>query len=84
MKTLFASTSRGLEELLKKELEEIGAVNGKIVQGGVYFDADQTTLYQSLLWSRLASRILLPIVEFDIYSDLTSNGRIFLRSISPL
>ena len=70
MKTLFASTSRGLEELLKKELEEIGAVNGKIVQGGVYFDADETTLYQSLLWSRLASRILLPIVEFDIYSDL--------------
>ncbi|OCG25461.1 23S rRNA (guanine(2445)-N(2))/(guanine(2069)-N(7))-methyltransferase [Gilliamella sp. wkB108] len=70
MKTLFASTSRGLEELLKKELEEIGSVNCKIVQGGVYFDADEKTLYQSLLWSRLASRILLPIAEFDIYSDL--------------
>lgn len=70
MKTLFASTSRGLEELLKKELEQIGASECKIVQSGVYFNADETTLYQSLLWSRLASRILLPIAEFDIYSDL--------------
>ena len=57
MKALFARTSRGLEELLKKELEHIGAANCKIAQGGVYFDADEQTLYQSLLWSRLASRI---------------------------
>lgn len=70
MKTLFASTSRGLEELLKKELEDIGATQCKVTQGGVYFDVDEKTLYQSLLWSRLASRILLPITEFDIYSDL--------------
>lgn len=70
MKTLFASTSRGLEELLKKELENIGADNCKVAQGGVYFDANESTMYQSLLWSRLASRILLPIAEFDIYSDL--------------
>lgn len=27
-------------------------------------------MYQSLLWSRLASRILLPLNEFDVYSDL--------------
>ena len=77
MKTLFASTSRGLEELLKKELEQIGAINCKIAQGGVYFDADDKTLYQSLLWSRLASRILLPIAEFDIYSDLDLYSCVF-------
>ncbi|OCG24870.1 23S rRNA (guanine(2445)-N(2))/(guanine(2069)-N(7))-methyltransferase [Gilliamella sp. App2-1] len=77
MKTLFASTSRGLEELLKKELEQIGSTNCKITQGGVYFDADETTLYQSLLWSRLASRILLPIAEFDIYSDLDLYSCVF-------
>ncbi|MDF7666616.1 bifunctional 23S rRNA (guanine(2069)-N(7))-methyltransferase RlmK/23S rRNA (guanine(2445)-N(2))-methyltransferase RlmL [Orbaceae bacterium ESL0727] len=70
MNTLFASTSRGLEELLKKELQQIGAVECQITQGGVYFQADEKTLYQSLLWSRLASRILLPLAEFDIYSDL--------------
>ena len=77
MKTLFASTSRGLEELLKKELEELGSVDCKIAQGGVFFDADEKTLYQSLLWSRLASRILLPIAEFDIYSDLDLYSCVF-------
>ncbi|MDF7671007.1 bifunctional 23S rRNA (guanine(2069)-N(7))-methyltransferase RlmK/23S rRNA (guanine(2445)-N(2))-methyltransferase RlmL [Orbaceae bacterium ESL0721] len=70
MKTLFASTSRGLEELLKKELEEIGAIDCKVAQGGIYFSADEKTLYKTLLWSRIASRILLPIAEFSIYSDL--------------
>ena len=70
MKTLFASSAQGLEELLKKELQELGASSCQIAQGGVYFDADEQTLYRALLWSRLASRILLPITTFDIYSDL--------------
>lgn len=70
MNKLFASSPRGLEELLKKELTDIGALDCRIAQGGVYFEADETTLYRSLLWTRLASRILLPLAEFDIYSDL--------------
>ncbi len=37
---------------------------------GVYFQADERVMYQSLLWSRLASRILLPLNDFDVYSDL--------------
>lgn len=70
MNSLFASTARGLEELLKSELEALGASQCKIAQGGVYFQADERVMYQSLLWSRLASRILLPLNEFDVYSDL--------------
>ncbi|WP_392562700.1 bifunctional 23S rRNA (guanine(2069)-N(7))-methyltransferase RlmK/23S rRNA (guanine(2445)-N(2))-methyltransferase RlmL [Orbus sturtevantii] len=70
MNKLFASSPRGLEELLKKELTDIGATDCQVAQGGVYFAADDATLYCSLLWTRLASRILLPISEFDIYSDL--------------
>lgn len=70
MNRLFASSPRGLEELLKKELSDIGATSCQVAQGGVYFDADEATLYRSLLWSRLASRIFLPLAEFDIYSDL--------------
>ncbi|WP_392559583.1 bifunctional 23S rRNA (guanine(2069)-N(7))-methyltransferase RlmK/23S rRNA (guanine(2445)-N(2))-methyltransferase RlmL [Orbus mooreae] len=70
MNRLFASSPRGLEELLKKELSDIGATSCQVAQGGVYFDADEPTLYRSLLWSRLASRIFLPLAEFDIYSDL--------------
>ena len=70
MKQLFATTARGFEELLKVELTELGATECKIAQGGVHFHADDETLYRSLLWSRLASRILLPIVNGKVYSDL--------------
>lgn len=70
MNKLFASCPRGLEELLKKELQDLGATTCQIAQGGVSFVADDQTLYRSLLWSRLASRILLTLADFDIYSDL--------------
>lgn len=70
MNSLFASTARGLEELLKSELETLGAQACKIVQGGVHFQGDDRLLYTSLLWSRLASRILLPLNEFKVHSDL--------------
>ncbi|MEK9497656.1 bifunctional 23S rRNA (guanine(2069)-N(7))-methyltransferase RlmK/23S rRNA (guanine(2445)-N(2))-methyltransferase RlmL [Photorhabdus sp. P32] len=70
MNSLFASTARGLEELLKNELEMLGAQSCKIVQGGVHFQGDDRVMYKSLVWSRLASRILLPLNEFNVYSDL--------------
>ncbi|WP_034919042.1 bifunctional 23S rRNA (guanine(2069)-N(7))-methyltransferase RlmK/23S rRNA (guanine(2445)-N(2))-methyltransferase RlmL [Erwinia sp. 9145] len=70
MNSLFASTARGLEELLKSELEALGAEGCRVVQGGVHFQGDDRLMYQSLLWSRLASRILLPLTECGVYSDL--------------
>jgi 23S rRNA (guanine2445-N2)-methyltransferase / 23S rRNA (guanine2069-N7)-methyltransferase len=70
MNSLFASTARGLEELLKSELETLGAQACKVVQGGVHFEGDDRLMYRSLLWSRLASRILLPLNEFKVHSDL--------------
>lgn len=36
MNSLFASTARGLEELLKTELENLGAVECQVVQGGPF------------------------------------------------
>ena len=70
MNSLFASTARGLEELLKTELEGLGAQACQVVQGGVHYQGDSRLLYQSLMWSRLASRILLPLNECSVYSDL--------------
>ena len=70
MNSLFASTARGLEELLKSELEALGAEGCQVVQGGVHFQGDDRLMYQSLMWSRLASRILLPLTECGVYSDL--------------
>ncbi|ESN43725.1 bifunctional 23S rRNA (guanine(2069)-N(7))-methyltransferase RlmK/23S rRNA (guanine(2445)-N(2))-methyltransferase RlmL [Klebsiella variicola] len=70
MNSLFASTARGLEELLKTELEGLGATDCQVVQGGVHFQGDTRLLYQSLMWSRLASRTMLPLGECRVYSDL--------------
>ncbi|MEB3453460.1 bifunctional 23S rRNA (guanine(2069)-N(7))-methyltransferase RlmK/23S rRNA (guanine(2445)-N(2))-methyltransferase RlmL [Pasteurella multocida] len=70
MKQLFATTARGFEELLKVELTDLGAMNCQITQGGVHFHANEETQYRVLLWTRLASRILLPIVTCKVYSDL--------------
>ena len=58
MKSLFATTARGFEELLKSELISLGAEQCRVAQGGVHYQADDETLYRSLLWSRSASRIL--------------------------
>ncbi|SUG48402.1 23S rRNA (guanine-N-2-) -methyl transferase rlmL [Salmonella enterica subsp. arizonae] len=49
MNSLFASTARGLEELLKTELEKLGAVACQVVQGGVHFQGDTRLIYQSLI-----------------------------------
>lgn len=70
MRSLFATTARGFEELLKAELMTLGAEQCRIAQGGVHFSANEHTLYRTLLWSRLASRILLPLVTSKIYSEL--------------
>lgn len=70
MKQLFATCARGFEELLKQELIQLGAINCQVAQGGVHYDAESLTMYKTLLWSRLASRILLPLTEGKIYSDL--------------
>ena len=70
MKQLFATTARGFEELLKSELTDLGAQDAKVAQGGVHYWADDETLYRTLLWSRLSSRILLPMVQAKVFSDL--------------
>lgn len=70
MKALFATTAFGLEELLKSELEALGAKYCHIAQGGVHFQVDERGMYLSLLWSRLASRILLPLASCQVFNDM--------------
>ena len=51
MNSLFASTARGLEELLKLNWKP-GRARVPVVQGGVHFEGDTRLIYQSLMWSR--------------------------------
>lgn len=69
MRHLFATVSGGLEELLKTELTDLGAIDCQITNGGVAYLADTITLYKTLLWTRLASRILLPISDYAVETE---------------
>ncbi len=61
---LFATAPRGLENLLRDELEALGAANAREQRGGVAFNGDLALAYRACLWSRIANRILLPLAEF--------------------
>jgi 23S rRNA (guanine2445-N2)-methyltransferase / 23S rRNA (guanine2069-N7)-methyltransferase len=61
----FAPCARGLEYLLVDELKALGAGDVREGLAGVRFSGDAALGYRACLWSRLASRILLPLAEFE-------------------
>lgn len=71
--SLFALCPRGLEAVLAKELSTIGAQRIRIMAGGVAFKGNQSIMMRSNLESRVASRILVCLLqgpyrnERDIY-----------------
>lgn len=67
---LVAKTFYGLESVLAKELEALGAQNIEILKRAVSFDADKAMLYKSNLHLRTAIRILMPIATFKAGSDV--------------
>lgn len=66
MNYLFASTIFGCERILKKELLFLGAKNLKTTKGGIYYQGEDIILYNSLLWSRIATKIFLCIKKINI------------------
>lgn len=74
---LIVKTLQGLEESLKKELTTLGVANVTIGKKNVIGDADDETLYKVCLWSRLAIRVLVPIVEFDAKTDKEIYDRVY-------
>ena len=64
--SFFASCPKGVEDLLATELNDLGGDNIQAVQSGVSFDGDLKTAYRVCLWSRLASRVLLPLKTFTV------------------
>jgi 23S rRNA (guanine2445-N2)-methyltransferase / 23S rRNA (guanine2069-N7)-methyltransferase len=65
----FATCAKGLEYLLVDELLALGAAVAREALAGVHFEGDLRTAYRACLWSRLASRILMPLAEFDAPDD---------------
>lgn len=65
MRRLFATCPKGMEYLLRDELVALGAGDAREALAGVHFSGDLALAYRACLWSRLASRVLLQLDEFD-------------------
>src|SRR5688572_27277099 len=64
--SFFATCPKGLETLLLEELKTLGASNVRETRAGVAFSGTLETGYRACLWSRLASRVLLPLKDFTV------------------
>ncbi|QBZ82500.1 Ribosomal RNA large subunit methyltransferase K/L [Hydrogenovibrio crunogenus] len=62
----FATAPKGLNELLREELTTFGAENIKTQPTGATFDGELEVGYRSCLWSRLANRIYLVLLETEL------------------
>ena len=73
---MLAKTFKGLEQVLAKELIELGANNVQIERRAVSFIGDMRMLYTANFCLRTASRVLVPIATFkakktdDIYEQV--------------
>jgi putative N6-adenine-specific DNA methylase len=65
----FAQAARGLDELARSELAELGAQDIEIANGGLHFRVDAAGLYRINYCSRLLSRVLAPLASFPCPSD---------------
>ncbi len=66
MRDFFATCPKGLEYLLVDELKALGAADVREALAGVHFAGELEVGYRACLWSRLASRILMPLAQFDV------------------
>jgi putative N6-adenine-specific DNA methylase len=64
----FATCPRGLEPLLVHELASLG-IQASAVPGGVAFAGAWADCYRANLWSRVASRILWRVAQFDYRNE---------------
>ena len=62
----FATTSGGLSELLREELMALGAKNVKAQPRGVTFEGSKELAYRACLWSRLANRVFITVLEAEL------------------
>ena len=61
----FVSCAKGLEYLLADELQALGVARATATIAGVNAEGTLADAQRAVLWSRLASRVLWPLAEFD-------------------
>jgi putative N6-adenine-specific DNA methylase len=65
----FAQAADDIKDIAEAELLELGAVDTSHSYRGIYFNADNESLYRINLHSRLINRVLAPLKTFDCHSD---------------
>jgi len=66
---MLAKTLFGFEEILAKELRNLGAINVRPGVRNVSFEGDTGFMYKANLCLRTAIKILKPIASFDVYDE---------------
>ncbi|MDQ3270178.1 MAG: bifunctional 23S rRNA (guanine(2069)-N(7))-methyltransferase RlmK/23S rRNA (guanine(2445)-N(2))-methyltransferase RlmL [Pseudomonadota bacterium] len=61
----YASCGKGLEYLLAEEMVALGSARATAALAGANVEGSLADAQRAVLWSRLASRVLWPIAEFD-------------------
>ncbi|MEO6172699.1 MAG: bifunctional 23S rRNA (guanine(2069)-N(7))-methyltransferase RlmK/23S rRNA (guanine(2445)-N(2))-methyltransferase RlmL, partial [Arenimonas sp.] len=61
----FVACAKGLEYLLADEMMVLGAEKATAAVAGVNVEGSEELPYRTVLWSRLASRVHLPLTEFE-------------------
>lgn len=74
---MIAKTYEGLEEVLVKELEELGASDIKVLRRAVEFYGDLKLMYEANYWLRTAVSILKPIAAFEVEDEKDLYDKIY-------
>ncbi len=74
---MIAKTYEGLEEVLAKELEDLGAKDIKLLRRAVEFHGDLKMMYKANYWLRTAVSILKPIAAFEVEDEKDLYDKIY-------
>ena len=74
---MIAKTYEGLEEVLAKELEELGATDIKKLRRAVEFYGDLKMMYKANYWLRTAVSVLKPIAAFEVKDEKDLYDKIY-------
>jgi 23S rRNA (guanine2445-N2)-methyltransferase / 23S rRNA (guanine2069-N7)-methyltransferase len=69
LQRFFVTAARGLEPLLTKELLALGVPKATTAVAGVACEGAYEDMLRTCLWSRIASRVMLPLVELEGSGD---------------
>ncbi|MFC6051525.1 23S rRNA (guanine(2445)-N(2))/(guanine(2069)-N(7))-methyltransferase [Acinetobacter sp. Ac_877] len=73
LSTYWVTCADGLETLLQEEMEGLGIQNIERLPGRLIFQGNQENAYRICMWSRLASRVLMPVHKHEL--DFTHDAR---------